>query len=46
MFLTLLLLLVVPTTALGMVLGMDRLEESLLRHPEPAEVPAAEAVRA
>jgi hypothetical protein len=32
MFITLLLLLV-PMTALGLVLGMDRLEDSLLRAP-------------
>ncbi|WP_380165430.1 hypothetical protein [Jannaschia sp. R86511] len=31
--LTTLLLIVVPTTALGLVLGMARLEESLLRAP-------------
>lgn len=31
--LTTLLLLLVPTTALGLVLGMDRLEDSLLRAP-------------
>ncbi|MGJ7441235.1 hypothetical protein [Aquipuribacter sp. MA13-6] len=31
--LTTLLLLLVPTTALGLVLGMARLEDSLLRPP-------------
>jgi hypothetical protein len=33
--LTTLLLLLVPTTALGLVLGLGRLEDSLLRAPSP-----------
>ena len=32
-----LMLLLVPAAALGLVLGMDRLEDNLLREPAPLE---------
>lgn len=39
--LTVLILLLVPATALGMVLGMDRVEDSLLKQPARHRTPRA-----